>query len=389
MLGAMHVQEFLRSGLTIHHLAERYKIEHARHAKHENLVLLRYSHTGSPMAEPIVRECRGLVLDEADNWRVVSRTFDKFFNRGEGHGVPLDPATTRYQEKCDGTLITVYPYNGKWEVQTSGRPDAMGRIGPRYNRPAYWTPAETVSMPMPTTFADYFWQVVALRHPGLFDEVADSFCFAFELTGPLNPVVVRHKYASITLIGGRDLFNGKEITVDEASRWLGDRVPKVREFPLTSIEEMKASFFNMSPLSQEGYVRVDANFNREKCKSPAYIAMHHAMGEFTEKAFLNVVRTGEASEVLSAFPDNMVFTEMVAEAKAKVDAIDAELSAAYEAIKDIGDQKVFVQAALKTRCSGAMFNVRSKRSPSIQAYVATMPLPALIALIAQTPVAAS
>jgi hypothetical protein len=54
------------------------------------------------MHEPIVRESRGVILDEADDWRVVARAFDKFFNYGESGADEIDWGTARVQEKVDG-----------------------------------------------------------------------------------------------------------------------------------------------------------------------------------------------------------------------------------------------------------------------------------------------
>lgn len=380
----MKVQEFLRVGGSLDRLAGLYHVSHKRGVRHPQLCCLKYSQIKSPMGDPLVQECRGVVLDESDNWRVVSRAFNKFFGDNEGHAATLDPATTRYQEKVDGSIVTAYHYDGLWEVQTSGTPDASGRVWSKRAASATWEPAEGVTLPAPATFAEYFWQVANLCAPGLFASdlgTPESMCFTFELTGPLNRVVVRHKYANITLIGGRNMITGNEMTVDESSYWLGHRVPKVREFQFRDDAEMRATFFDMSPLSQEGYIKIDADFNRRKCKSPAYVALHHAKDGMTDKAFVEIVRTGETSEVLAAFPEYPEFTTMAAEAKAKVDALVAELEEAYGDIAHHEDQKVFARQALKTRCSAAMFSVRSKRTPDIRTYVATMRLDVLMDLL--------
>jgi tRNA splicing ligase len=89
------VVDFLRSGGTLADLAARYFIKATRHRQKPHLVLLKYDQINSPFAEPIVRECRGIILDEASNWRVVSRSFDKFFNHGEGHAATIDWSTAR------------------------------------------------------------------------------------------------------------------------------------------------------------------------------------------------------------------------------------------------------------------------------------------------------
>jgi hypothetical protein len=62
----------------------------------------------------------------------------------------------------------------------------------------------------------------------------------------------------------------------------------------------------MSPFGtegQEGYVVVDANFNRIKCKSPAYVAAHHAIDHFGPKRAIELILAGETTEVLVYFPE--------------------------------------------------------------------------------------
>lgn len=122
------VQHHLRSGGTIDDLLREHGIKSRRHSKHENLVLLKYNQVESDFRKPIVRECRGLVLDEADDWRVVCRAFDKFFNYGEPGAAEIDWGTARVQEKLDGSLTTLYSYAGRWHVATSGSPDAAGDV---------------------------------------------------------------------------------------------------------------------------------------------------------------------------------------------------------------------------------------------------------------------
>lgn len=139
----MQVQKFLREGGTLSALLNTRAIKANRSAVHPSLVLLKYNQIDSPMADPIVQECRGVILDESDDWRVVSRSFSKFFNAEEVHAAPIDWSTAVVQEKLDGSLCVLYFHAGKWRVQTSGHPDAAGQVGGE-----------------PFTFADLFWKTL-------------------------------------------------------------------------------------------------------------------------------------------------------------------------------------------------------------------------------------
>src|SRR3989304_4986341 len=113
------VQKFLREyGLA--KLEEQFSIIARRHSGYNNLVCLKYNMIDSPMSERITQECRGIILDEENDWAIVSRSFDKFFNFGEGHAAKINWDTANVQEKLDGSLMALYHYRDKWHVQSSG-----------------------------------------------------------------------------------------------------------------------------------------------------------------------------------------------------------------------------------------------------------------------------
>jgi len=352
------IQLYLRSGGTLDDLLTRYAIKAKRHPLHPSLVLLKYDQIASPFAETIVRECRGIILDEADDWRVVSWAFGKFFNHGEGHAAPIDWSTARVQEKVDGSLAVLYPYAGAWHVATSGTPDAGGDVNG-----------------MGVTFRELFWRVWGDR---MLPPIDCGHCFAFELTGPLNRIVVQHQTESLTLLAARDLVTGEEVRLVEAFGLLGSQVAAVRSFPLQSFDEIAATWEHMSPLAQEGYVVVDAAFNRVKVKHPGYVALHHAKGGMSRRAFVTIAQSGETSEVEAAFPE---FAPYLAEARERYAALVAEVEADYVRLADIPVQKDFAMQAVTTRLSSALFAVRAKKSPSVREFLRTYKTDSLVELL--------
>lgn len=97
----MEVIEYLKSH-SLEMLEKEYGITSKRHKEFPNLVLLKYSQIDSPKNHIIPCQCRGVILDEADDWRIISRPFDRFFNADEGVAAPIDWASAQVQEKCDG-----------------------------------------------------------------------------------------------------------------------------------------------------------------------------------------------------------------------------------------------------------------------------------------------
>lgn len=362
------IQDFMRgAGSTEQKLLDlktRFGIIHRRHGVHANLLLLKYNQIESPFGEPIVRECRGIILDEAGDWRVVSMAFTKFFNDGEGHAAPIDWTTARVQEKLDGSLAVLYWYAGQWHVATSGTPDASGDVNGA------------------DKFSAYFWRTFwdgGLTLPNLWNtHPAQDHCFFFELTGPANRIVVVHERPSLTLLGARNVRTMQEIPASAAADLFQCTVPTVREFPLQSFEDIAHSFEALSPLKQEGYVVVDAAFNRVKVKHPGYVALHHAKDGMTTKAFVEIARSGETSEVLVAFPE---FRPLMEEAKARLEPLIAEVEADFERLRDIADQKAFALQATKTRCSAALFTLRAGKTSSIRRFFAEMRIENLMKLL--------
>jgi hypothetical protein len=110
------LRSFLLAGGTIDDLKTKYAIDAARHKRYPNLVLLKYNQIESPFAEAIVREARGIILDEADDWRVVCMRFRNFANHTEQYAAPIQFSTSRATIKEDGSLITLYHYLDEWHM---------------------------------------------------------------------------------------------------------------------------------------------------------------------------------------------------------------------------------------------------------------------------------
>lgn len=358
----MKLQDYLRSGGTPEALETSRAIGHRRHKIYPNLALFKYSMVDSPMDDPIVRESRGVILDEAKNWEVVSRAFDKFFNHGEGHADEIDWGSARVQEKLDGSLAVLYHYEEAWHVATSGTPDASGDVNGQ------------------GTFAEYFWETFKVQG-GLLPKVTEGvrdLCFIFELMGPSNRIVVVHEKPWLRLLGVRNRRTGEQFLPDPYKFDVFVNVQPVRSFPLGSYEEIAASFASISPLSQEGYVVVDQAFHRVKVKHPGYVALHHAKDGMGAKAILEIARSGETSEVEIAFPE---FATLLNQARARVDALTTKISTAYEQLREIPEQKDFAMEALKTGVSPALFALRKHPNMTARQWVREISIERLADLV--------
>lgn len=337
----MRVVEFLQHN-TIEDLQARYGIKAKRHADYPNLVHLKYSQLKSPMAEPIVQECRGLIVDEAADWRVVSRPYDKFFNYNEGHARQIDWQSARVYEKLDGSLMVLYQYQGLWHVSTSGTPDASGNVG-------------DTSL----AFGDLFWQIwyeLGYSYP-----VHTHLCYMFELMTPHNRVIVRHDKNRLVLHGVRDVRTYQEHHPESHARMNGWEC--VRGHNLNNLEAILDSCRMMDPVNGEGFVICDAIFNRVKVKSPQYVALSHIKESFSIRRLLDVIRNNEGDEFLSYFPE---WSVLYHDAKDKYLALRSEASAFYESIKQIETQKDFALEATKKGYSSILFSLRKGNIQSVE-----------------------
>ena len=334
----MKIQEQLRNGVSLDDLVEDLSLIVRKHA--DGRTLLKYSMISSPMGNEIVQECRGLILDANDNWNVVSMAFTKFFNYGEGHAADIDWSTASVMEKVDGSLITLYYHNDQWNIQTTGTIDAMCDVG-IYN----------------TTFSQLFKD--AFNHS--LDVLDENYFYAFELATLYNRVVTRYEEDQIVLLSIRDKNTLEELPFNHAEyRRITDSVDVVRLpncFSLASLDDcLKAA--EALPLLQEGYVVVDAAFNRIKIKSASYVDLHHlkdSENTIVDKMW-NIAKVNEGDEFLVYFPE---YIEIYDRIKVVYDDQMASLNALWNSVKHIEDRKEFALAILgKHPFHGTLFRVK-------------------------------
>lgn len=350
------LQAFLRGGGTEADLLANYAIKAVRHREHGSLALYKYNQIASPFGDPIVQHARGVILDTADGFRIVARPFDKFFNLGEGHAAPIDWSTARVQEKVDGSLCVLYHYAGRWHVATTGMPDAGGNVNGA-----------------DLTFAGLFWQVFREQGMPLPPDGAESLTFMFELTTPYNRIVVRHMDRRLTLLAVRNRETGEEMAPESFGFY-----PAVRSFPLQSFHDVIATFEHMDPVKQEGYVVVDARGQRVKVKHPGYVAIHHMRDGVCPRRIVEIVRSGETSELLTHFPEWRPDFDRI---QGAFDSLCAEIDADFARLKDIETQKDFALRAVKTACSAALFQLRKGSIRSAREHLASIHVAKLMEML--------
>jgi hypothetical protein len=314
-------------------LCEKYYIKARRHAQYPNLISLKYSQIESPMSEPIVQACRGIVVNE-DDWSVVARPYDKFFNIEEGLAVPVDWSTAKTFEKVDGSLIIMYHYDKEWRVGTSGTPDGSGDV-----------------QGFGFSFKELFWKTwndLDYKLP-----VDENKTFLFELMTPYNRVVVQHPKGRIVLHGVRDK-NEPYAEYDPADfSSFGWEI--VKTYPLNNEKAVMEFASTLNGLECEGMVVVDSNFNRVKVKCADYLRYSHMKEGMSMRSMLDIVRNNEGAEFLAYFEEFRTYYDSI---KIKYEDFVKEIEEYYESIKDIEVQKDFAFKSVGKKYSGVLFSLR-------------------------------
>ena len=298
----MKVQYYLNNKLqqgfdnleALDHLSDELGIRCKVYAE-EDLVVLNYDQINSPKTNPVVMECRGLILC-LSTFEVVSRSFDRFFNLGEAPDTYTDFSFDRavVYEKVDGSLIKVYWWNGEWHISTRGT--------------AF---AETENY-TGRTFKELVLEAFGVDEKGFqagCSRLNKKTTFIFELISPENRVVTPYAKPEMVLLGVRAI-NGKEATVESLIRFsnrnvIGLNCRLAESFSFSSEDDMKEAVESLTNL-QEGYVCYDhVSGKRVKIKSPAYLAVHRLRGENvpTPKRIMQLVLTKEEDEYLLYFPE--------------------------------------------------------------------------------------
>lgn len=284
------IQKYLKQyGLEL--AIEKFKL-HCKDLGHK--IILKYDQLDSPFSYQEVCECRGLVLVK-NTWEVLSYPFYKFYQHTETKAAKIDWESAINMEKRDGSLIQVY-YDyiiNEWCINTM------------------FSECEDKLINSEETFKSLFLELMNYKC-SYFDYFNKEYIYVFELTSPLNKVVVDYKFKQLDLLTVRNQKTLLEYSFNEVCK-IGDSINiyAVKTYPeYKSLEDLLGSF-NGKGINFEGYVVCDRYFNRIKVKNPSYLCIHltkNREGKLNLKdkhRFLDIVKYNEISEFCSTFPESL------------------------------------------------------------------------------------
>ena len=329
------------------------------------LVMFKYSQFDSDFMNPLVRECRGIILDE-DTFDVVSYAFGKFGNYGEPYCPEIDWKTARVGEKLDGSLCKFVKFSdGNLLVSTNGSIDAFkaglqDQIGCPYS-----TFGELVVEAVRLEAERRNMSVSDSKLAWLADMLEPGYTYMFELTSPYNKIVVPQTETRLNFLGCRNNETFEEIYFTDHPLAGVFRTPKV--FPLGSLEECVSAAKELT-LDYEGYVVCDAAFNRVKVKSPLYVSAHYMRsddGSLSHRRAAELIKENQTDEFLTYFPE---FKADFDKMRAALDAYAAGIDSAFAALTSLGmptrkEQAAWIMSNAK-EMSGCLFKMLDGKVPN-------------------------
>lgn len=327
-------------------LIEVYKIDAVRDG---NLVSLKYNQIESPMNEKIVQECRGMVVrDAGKNSKILAHPYNKFWNLGEHLADTIDWTTAWVLDKLDGSLCQLFHDDNRWQFASSGSPLGSGRYGAS-----------------DMTFGQKFWQTFSENGMLLPNEKLLRECgFFFELIAPDNRIVCKYERPQLILHGARFRDTERECNRDFLQAVCEDyHWSLVNAHPIRSAEEALEASKSLNPVEREGFVVVDAKFNRVKIKSPKYVALHHLKDKFTVRGAMHLWKAGEISETLQYFPE---MADLVMSVADKLEAACNQAWTLYNKAKNLPTRKEFAMTVKDRPWSTICFKLMDKNSDSLE-----------------------
>lgn len=324
-------------------------------------ILFKYSQIESDFSLDIVKEARGLILEDK-TWKVICYPFNKFFNFGEEYADNIDWESAVVETKEDGSLIKIYFYNDEWKIATNGTIDAED--------------AELQSGPY-KNFRQLFDAAAEKCHFD-FSKLNRYFTYCCEICSEFNIIICPQSEIRLIHIGTRNNRTFQEVETD-----IG--IPHPQRYALSSLEDCIAMAKTFD-FTKEGFVVKDKNYNRIKVKSEDYVRVHRLAnnGSMTEERAIELIRENELDEFFTYFPHYKEYIERI---KAKIAAlsytIDKDISRARVIKENSSSRKDFAAwvAGLSSLEKAIAFLVYDEKIESGDQYIASLTTKKLARLI--------
>ena len=281
----------------------------------------------------ITNEARGLILDA--NKDIVSMSFPRFFNYGEGPAAEINWDNAHVEFKHDGTLIAVYAHRGKYFIQTRGRANADGPLLQDRSRTYY--DAVTEILKKKSNSSDPF--AIFRKH-----NQNDKYVWVFEYVGPKNRHITPYKEEDLILLAAFNKSVPGEIVAEHVEAFAENYgISMPAKTHVSSIEDVYEIIDEIDVL-EEGVVVIDNCNHRVKVKKPSFLAIsrvkNNSIEDLRPRHFAEIVLNGDGDEVANYYPEYkpiLIFFERL------VTELMGEVQTNWLRFRIAGDRKVFAE----------------------------------------------
>lgn len=289
----------------------------------DNLYLFKYEQLAANWQESLTHECRGCILRFCNNeWNVVCRSFNKFFNRSEGHsGLHTDEALEKFiqdnpnaslREKLDGSLMQIWFDDRilRWRASSSGMITPLNVGDNNF------------------TFEELFWKTLwnnQQKKDDIFKYVVKkNTTLIFELCTTYNRVVTKYPTNHVVLLAIRNNDTGDYLPNDEVDM-VAQKLDVVRpsEFSLSRLNIKDAQSlinfvedrnnYDAKLEYPEGMILYNNGIPLAKIKRQEYLSLHSMIGGDTNHSVNCILESffiGNIDDYYQALDDRMkVFVE--------------------------------------------------------------------------------
>lgn len=295
----LFIQNLLREGKSFTELAQLYQLEVQVSPMYPDLKWFGMG-DGDPR-DPLVRQCRGLVLDAGNNWEVACRPLDHIFE-WSAVGAPLlkwgAARPPRVMQKVDGWAVHLWCHKGVWVTSSPRNVDASEMV-PR-----------TGGLPIGSIFWKEFAGVQKLTLP---PQAFKGCTFIFEVSGRHLSHVCNRRYRDsdathLTLIAIRNNATGEEM---DPAHFCGQGIrPYCEAFEdqagYKSVKDVLDSVVMEDVTFDEGYVIIDSDWTRLAVTHPEYDTARRFRAQLNQDWLINNIRSRQPDTKLFNYAQDWV-----------------------------------------------------------------------------------
>jgi len=303
----MLTQKYLQQkGNSLSTLFETHRIRSNTHPSLP-IVVLNYDNVQSSRNDPLVCECRGLIL-EVNSWKIVGRGMVRFFNMEQQERRALDSTSLEenvesksdhfndfsLEVKEDGTYIHLFCYEGEWMIATRNNfcEDKLNSSARAVSE--FLKQAGVDDKVIPQTYSDLFIEACggfSMNDLARYAQLDPSFTYCIEMCSPLNQIIQWYENPTLFLLTVVDNQTGHELSISEVDS-ICLKIRRKKQLKSWKRPKRFENFSNVEQANQflkkyvheqgeqekrlkiEGFIMRDKTNQRLKLKNPFYLLIH-------------------------------------------------------------------------------------------------------------------